>query len=217
MELAWHGHAFFTLRLARGYVIAIDPHDGLSIGLKRVRVESDLVLVTHDHFDHNAVEVVKKPSTRILKQFYGEVGVDDIIVNGIKTFHDKHSGARRGENAVYAISTEGLKIAHLGDLGHVLSGEALSKLSKIDILMIPVGGTYTIEPDEAWSIVKNISPRIVIPMHYWVKGLRLPLKTVDHFLKYAEGVHVSKLDTNLMSITPSNLPLETTVIVFKYP
>ena len=216
MELAWHGHAFFTLRLANGYVISIDPHDGLSIGLKRVRVESDLVLVTHDHFDHNAVEVVKKPSTRILKQFYGEVRVDDVVINGIKTFHDKHGGARRGENAVYIVDAEGLKIAHLGDLGHVPSGEVLNKMSKIDVLMIPVGGTYTIEPDEAWSIVENLGPRIVVPMHYWVKGLRLPLKTVDHFLKYAEKVRVDKLNTNLVSITPSNLPSETTVIVFKY-
>ncbi|MEM1532607.1 MAG: MBL fold metallo-hydrolase [Desulfurococcaceae archaeon] len=216
MELVWHGHAFFTLRLANGYVISIDPHDGLSIGLKRVRVESDLVLVTHDHFDHNAVEVVKKPSTRILKQFYGEVRVDDVVINGIKTFHDKHGGARRGENAVYIVDAEGLKIAHLGDLGHVPSGEVLNKMSKIDVLMIPVGGTYTIEPDEAWSIVENLGPRIVVPMHYWVKGLRLPLKTVDHFLKYAEKVRVDKLNTNLVSITPSNLPSETTVIVFKY-
>jgi len=216
LELVWHGHAFFTLRLANGYVISIDPHDGLSIGLKRVRVESDLVLVTHDHFDHNAVEVVKKPSTRILKQFYGEVRVDDVVINGIKTFHDKHGGARRGENAVYIVDAEGLKIAHLGDLGHVPSGEVLNKMSKIDVLMIPVGGTYTIEPDEAWSIVENLGPRIVVPMHYWVKGLRLPLKTVDHFLKYAEKVRVDKLNTNLVSITPSNLPSETTVIVFKY-
>lgn len=216
MELVWHGHAFFTLRLANGYVISIDPHDGLSIGLKRVRVESDLVLVTHDHFDHNAVEVVKKPSTRILKQFYGEVRVDDVVINGIKTFHDKHGGARRGENAVYIVDAEGLKIAHLGDLGHVPSGEVLNKMSKIDVLMIPVGGTYTIEPDEAWSIVENLGPRIVVPMHYWVKGLRLPLKTVDHFLKYAEKVRVDKLNTNLVSITPSNLPPETTVIVLKY-
>ncbi|MEM3988900.1 MAG: MBL fold metallo-hydrolase [Desulfurococcaceae archaeon] len=216
MELVWHGHAFFTLRLANGYVISIDPHDGLSIGLKRVRVESDLVLVTHDHFDHNAVEVVKKPSTRILKQFYGEVRVDDVVINGIKTFHDKHGGARRGENAAYIVDAEGLKIAHLGDLGHVPSGEVLNKMSKIDVLMIPVGGTYTIEPDEAWSIVENLGPRIVVPMHYWVKGLRLPLKTVDHFLKYAEKVRVDKLNTNLVSITPSNLPSETTVIVFKY-
>ncbi|MEM2579546.1 MAG: MBL fold metallo-hydrolase, partial [Desulfurococcaceae archaeon] len=89
-------------------------------------------------------------------------------------------------------------------------------MSKIDVLMIPVGGTYTIEPDEAWSIVENLGPRIVVPMHYWVKGLRLPLKTVDHFLKYAEKVRVDKLNTNLVSITPSNLPSETTVIVFKY-
>ncbi len=216
MELAWHGHAFFTLRLANGYVIAIDPHDGLSIGLKRVRVESDLALITHDHFDHNAVEVVKKPSTRVLKQFYGEARVDDVIINGIKTFHDKHGGARRGENAVYVVSAEGLRIAHLGDLGHVLSGEALNKLSKTDVLMIPVGGTYTIEPDEAWSIVESLSPRVVIPMHYWVKGLRLPLKTVDHFLKYVKGARINKLDTNSMPIASSNLPPENTVVVFTY-
>ncbi len=215
--IKWFGHAFFTITLSNGYTIAIDPHDGLSIGLKRPSVEADLILVTHDHFDHNAVDVARKNGTRIFKSFYGETEIDNIRIKGYRTFHDKVGGRRRGENTVYKIVAEGISIAHMGDLGHIIGDELVNELKNIDVLMIPVGGVYTIGPDEAWEIVSMIQPRITIPMHYWIKGLTLPLHRIDDFLAYVKKVRVERLETNTLEIDAETLPSERVVAILKPP
>ncbi len=216
VRITWYGHACFSITLSSGYTIVIDPHDGASIGLPRPDIKADLVLVTHDHFDHNAINVVKKDGTRILKQFYGETVIDNIEVKGFKTYHDKYCGKRRGENTVYIVKAEGIRIAHLGDLGHIPSGELLEELKNIDILLIPVGGVYTIAPDEAWEIVNTVRPAITIPMHYWIKGLTLPIYRVDDFIPYVKKIKVSRLDTNYIDVTRESLPTEPTIVILKY-
>ncbi len=215
MRITWHGHACFSIQKTDGYTVVIDPHDGHSIGLPRPDVKADLILVTHDHFDHNAVDIVKKNGTRVIKELRGEAMVGDIVVKGIKTYHDKFGGRRRGENTVYIIGVEGLKIAHLGDLGHIPSESVLEELSKADIVMIPVGGVYTIAPDEAWDIANRIKPRITIPMHYWISGLTLPLHTLEDFLSYVKKFRVERVGKNYIDVEASKLPSENTIIVFK--
>ncbi|MEM4481660.1 MAG: MBL fold metallo-hydrolase [Desulfurococcaceae archaeon] len=195
MIVSWHGHACVSVSIDN-YVIVIDPHDGTSIGLNRPAVKADIVLSTHDHFDHNAVNVVSKDKTRIFKMFYGESLIDNIKIAGIKTYHDKQQGKRRGENAIYIIEVEAMRLAHLGDLGEVPPEGTLAKLSGVDLLMIPVGGTFTIEPSEAWTIIEKANPLNVMPIHYWTQGLTLPIKPVDEFLKYTSGYSVVKLDSN---------------------
>lgn len=195
VSIRWFGHACFEVR-ADDYTIVIDPHDGSSIGLPKPSTEADLVLVTHDHFDHNAVEVVSKDTTRVLKMFFGEAVFDKVKVKGIKTFHDKFSGKRRGENTIYIIEIREYKIAHLGDLGHIPPRDVLNELMGVDVLMVPVGGVYTIDYQEAWSIVEETKPKITIPMHYWVKGLILPLRPVDDFLSLVKKIKVVRKDTN---------------------
>ncbi|ABN70441.1 conserved hypothetical protein [Staphylothermus marinus F1] len=191
----WHGHACVSIKKSNDYTIVFDPHDGVSIGLPRPNVKGDLILVTHDHFDHNAVDIVKKESSRVFKEFHGEALIDDVKIEGIKTYHDKFQGRRRGINTVYVVEVEGYRIAHLGDLGHKLSDELIDKLRNIDLLIIPVGGTYTIGPDEAWDIITEVQPNNVLPIHYWVKGLNLPLFPIDDFLVYVKKYHVVRLDT----------------------
>lgn len=195
MIVSWHGHACISIQF-NGYTIVIDPHDGLSIGLKKPSLKADLVLVTHDHFDHNAVGLVSKEKTRVIKQFYGEAIVDDIKIAGYKTYHDKIRGKRRGENAVYVIEIKGVKIAHLGDLGEIPEQPVLERLAGVDLLAIPVGGTFTIEPDEAWSIVEKTKPLNIMPIHYWVSGVTLPLKPLSEFLKHVKGYQIIQLDSN---------------------
>ncbi len=192
----WHGHACVEIVGENNYVIVIDPHDGDSIGLKKPDVKADLVLVTHEHFDHNAVEIVSKEDTRVLREFHGETSIDDIRVTGLLTYHDKFNGKRRGINTVYIIEIEGFKIAHLGDLGHIPGEEVMGKLRNIDLIAIPVGGTYTIYPDEAWSMVEQVNPRNILPIHYWVEGLTLPLHPIDDFLMYVKKYRVVRLNTN---------------------
>jgi len=200
VTVKWHGHACVEIVTSRGYSIVVDPHDGKSIGLEKPRARADLVLITHDHFDHNAYSVVAYEKTRVLKEFVGETRVDDLRIEGLLTYHDKFGGKRRGKNTVYLIEVEGQRIAHLGDLGHIPDEPVLSKLKNVDLLVIPVGGTYTIYPDEAWRIVELTTPNNVMPIHYWVEGLNLPLHPVDEFLIHVKKYQVVRLDTNSFNL-----------------
>jgi L-ascorbate metabolism protein UlaG (beta-lactamase superfamily) len=196
VKITWHGHACVSVTRSDGYTIVFDPHNGISIGLKRPSVKGDLILVTHDHFDHNAVDVVKKENSRVFKEFVGEAEIDDVIIRGYRTYHDKFQGKRRGINTVYVVEVEGNRIAHLGDLGHIPGEEVIKAIRNVDLLIIPVGGTYTIGPDEAWEIIVKTEPRNVLPIHYWIPGLNLPLYPIDDFLVYVKKYHVVRLDTN---------------------
>lgn len=199
MIVTWHGHACVSVTF-NGYTVLFDPHDGVSLGLKRPEVKADLILVSHDHFDHNAVGVVKKDSSRVFKSFYGEAVIDNVKIIGLKTYHDKLRGKRRGENAVYVVEAKGFRVAHLGDLGEVPSEDVLSVLRGVNLLMVPVGGTFTIEPEEAWVLVEKTQPINIMPMHYWIPGVNLPLKPVDEFLKHVKGYEVVKLSTNKFNL-----------------
>lgn len=199
MQITWHGHACVSLSV-NGYVVVFDPHDGVSLGLKRPAVQADLVLVTHDHFDHNAVSVVAKRTSRVFKMFYGESVVDNVKVEGLRTYHDKLKGKRRGENAVYVVSAGNVRVAHLGDLGEIPEEPVLSRLRGVDLLIVPVGGTFTVEPDEAWRIVELTTPRNVMPIHYWIPGCNLPLKPVDEFLKHVKNYSVLRLNTSSFNL-----------------
>ena len=195
MLVSWHGHACVSLQV-NGYTIVFDPHDGASIGLKKPVVRGDMVLVTHDHSDHNAVNTVSKEKTRVFKLFYGESIIDNVKITGLKTYHDKQKGKRRGENAVYIVEVKGVRVAHLGDLGEIPDQQVLDRLKGVNLLIIPVGGTFTIEPGEAWKIIEKTKPVNILPIHYWIPGITLPLKPVDEFLKHVKEYEVVKLETN---------------------
>ncbi|MGB9827781.1 MAG: MBL fold metallo-hydrolase [Thermosphaera sp.] len=212
MKVTWHGHACVSLKLSNGYTIVFDPHDGGSIGLEKPNVKADLVLVSHEHFDHNAVEVVKKDKTRVFKEFVGEAVVDNVHVKGFESFHDKAGGKRRGRNTIYMVDVEGRRVSHMGDLGDKPSSDVISKLRGVDLLIIPVGGFYTIEPHEAWEVAESIEPRNILPIHYWIKGLNLPIKPVDEFLKHVKGFNIVRIDSR--SFTLENY--EKSVLLPKY-
>ncbi|MEM4432678.1 MAG: MBL fold metallo-hydrolase [Desulfurococcaceae archaeon] len=196
VKIKWFGHACIAVIRSDNYTIVFDPHDGYSIGLRKPDVVADLILVSHDHFDHNAVKSVSKKESRVLKEFFGEVTVDNVVVKGFKTYHDKDGGRKRGLNAVYLVETEGFRIAHMGDLGDTPEPKVIDSIRNVDILFIPVGGVYTVEPIEAAEIVDKVKPKNVMPIHYWISGLRLPLREVGDFLNYVKGFDIVKLDTN---------------------
>lgn len=161
--------------------ILLDPHDGGSIGLPRPEAKAELILITHNHYDHNAYEII--PHREVKFKQYGEFDFGAYSIEGIKTFHDKENGKRRGENAIYKITDKkGKSIVHLGDLGHLPSEEIIKSVKSPDVLMIPVGGVITINHNEAKEVIRMIDPKIVIPMHYWIKGHLMPLNPIDDFL-----------------------------------
>ncbi len=159
--------------------IVIDPHDGVSIGLPKPEVSADLVLITHDHYDHNAYHVVKGYKD-VKVRYYGSFEFEGYKIKGFKAYHDKENGKRRGETAIYEIiKPNGVRIVHLGDLGHLVNYE---ELKNSDFMFVPVGGVITINASEAVSLIESLSPKIVIPIHYWVKGHLMPLDPVDPFI-----------------------------------
>ncbi len=212
MFISWLGHSAFKIETkpdSESLTVIIDPFED-SIGIKMPKLKADVALVSHDHFDHNNIKALKGEPFVI--QGPGEYEVKGVVVYGVPTFHDDQQGAERGPNTCFRIDSEDLSIAHLGDLGHPLKGEQLEFLEGADVLMIPVGGTYTIGPKQAAEIVASIEPRIVIPMHYQVSGLKIDLKPVNDFLKEM-GVKNPQTDSRLKVVKKDLMAEDTTVVV----
>lgn len=180
MVITWYGQACFKIQ-SGDLVIAIDPF-AKEIGLSPPRFRADLALVTHGHFDHsNAGTLAGDP---FLISGPGEYEVKGVMVRGIETYHDRTQGKERGLNTIYRIEVEGVSLLHLGDLGEErMREETLESAGDIDLLFIPVGGTYTIDAADAARFVKQIEPAFVIPMHYKLPGVKANLAGVEPFLK----------------------------------
>lgn len=186
MNISWYGHSCFKLQTKpkRGegdVVIITDPFDR-SIGLRPPQGQADIVTVSHlHHADHNNVSSIKGDPFVI--DAAGEYSIKGVVFQGVESFHDNEKGAKDGRNTIFVIESEGIKACHLGDLGHKLTEKQLEQIGQIDILMIPVGGKYTIEPKEAEEVVGQLEPKIIIPMRYKVKGLKLDIANEDPFCK----------------------------------
>ncbi len=208
MEIIWRGHAFFEI-LTKAKKIAIDPFSE-KIGLKAPKIKTDILLITHDHYDHNEKKIIS--GDYFLINCAGEYEIGGIFIYGIESFHDNSEGKERGKNIMYVIEAEGLRICHMGDFGQKeLTQQQKEKLLPIHILMIPVGGVYTIGPKEAVQIINEIEPKIVIPMHCFVEGLNIKLERVDQFLKAFGEKRISPIES--LKIKKGELLPETTKVV----
>ncbi len=180
MVITWYGHACFKIQSGET-VLAVDPYVK-DIGLTPPRFRADIVLVTHGHSDHNNPAAIAGDPFVISGP--GEYEVKGVNITGIETFHDEKQGGERGLNTIYKITMEGITLLHMGDFGEPEVRETtLEEIGTIDILMIPVGGVYTIAAEAAQKIVRQIEPAYVIPMHYKIPGLKYALDTADGFLK----------------------------------
>ncbi|MGI5976952.1 MAG: MBL fold metallo-hydrolase [Candidatus Limivicinus sp.] len=178
MKLIWHGHSCFELVSSLGSAV-FDPYEPGSVpGLGELKLEADMVLCSHGHRDHGYLEGVKLSGRSC-----------GLKVETVESFHDEVKGRKRGGNLIHIVDAGDMRFVHLGDLGHPLSREQLERLGRVDVLMIPVGGFYTIDGREAISTVKKINPRITVPMHYRGAGFGYSeISTAEDFLKGAENV-----------------------------
>lgn len=215
MDIYPLGHASFRLKGKMATVVT-DPFDPMMVGLKMPKVEMvDIVTVSHAHGDHNSVGNIN--GTPFIISGPGEYEVKGVTVIGVSTYHDASQGGERGKNVVYKITMDGINVCHLGDLGHKLSDSQVNDIGDVDILLVPVGGFYTISAEVAAEVVAQIEPSIVVPMHYYRNGIADTFKGkidgVDKFLKEtgAEGT----LPQNKLTVTPDKLPETTTVVVLE--
>ena len=184
MDITYLGHSSFKIK-TKSATLVTDPFDPDMVGIKYSGVEGDIVTVSHDHKDHNASDKVS--GAKKILAGPGEYEISGISVYGYQSFHDNEKGAKRGKNTIYVIEAEGLRLCHLGDLGHELSDSLIQEIGDIDVLFVPVGGEYTIGPKEAVQVINKINPYFVMPMHYQVPGLKSEtfsaLSPVETFLK----------------------------------
>lgn len=217
MDIYWYGQACFKLK-GKNATVVIDPYDPEFTGLKLPKdLQSDVILTTHDHKDHNYICGVSASQNARPMEFSepGEYEVSGVVITGINSFHDNSEGSERGINTIFHLLFDNLDIVHLGDLGQTkLTEEQIAAIGQTDILLIPVGSVYTIDAKVASDIVSQLEPKIIIPMHYKIEGLKFELDSVDSFLKEmgAEGVSPQPK----LSITKERLPEEPQVVVLRY-
>ncbi len=209
MKIVWHGHSCFEVH--DGVTVVTDPHDGKSIGIRTPVVKSDIVLISHDHFDHNCARIVKGEFNVVREA--GEKEIKGVRINGITTYHDAAQGTKRGKNIVFVFELEGIRFCHCGDLGHLLGEEQIKSLGRIDVLFVPVGGVFTINGTQARKLVGEIRPRVAIPMHFRVGGLSISINNVDEFLADLPEDKVQVVG-NEIDFTLDELPSSTEYWVF---
>ena len=178
LELCWHGHACFSLD-CRNFTVVFDPYeDNYVPGFAPLDLEADLVLCSHQHNDHGAAHVVRPRSG----------GENPFRITTIDTFHDPEGGTLRGTNTIHVLEAGGLRLAHFGDIGCPLTPQQKEALTGLDVALIPVGGFYTINAEEAAAMIREIQPKIVVPMHYRMGDVGLPaVAELDDFLALMEN------------------------------
>ncbi len=216
MKITWLGHASFLIESKRGTRIITDPfeagsYDG-AVGYEPISESADIVTVSHDHADHNAVDVVQG-GPQVIRGPEPRT-VDDISITGFQTYHDESRGQERGRNTIYVMEVDGMRVGHLGDLGHELSPEEVADIGSVDVLLTPIGGYYTIGPEEAKKAADALGAKVIIPMHYKTEALGFPVQPVDDFLKLME--HVDRKGSKTVELDPDTLPDPSQVVVLDY-
>ena len=193
-----------------GIKIITDPYvTGGDLSYGEIRESADIVTVSHEHGDHNNVAAVRGNPEAVR----GTTKIRGIEFKGIPTYHDEAGGSKRGDNTIVCLEVDGVGVCHLGDLGHQLSNRQVAEVGRIDILLIPVGGVYTIDAKVATEVCNQLKPKVIIPMHYKNDKCGFPIAGVDEFLQGKESV--SRLDTSEVEFKQGELPARTQIIVLK--
>lgn len=210
MEITWLGHSCFRIKGKNGTVIT-DPF-GEGTGYHLGKATADIVTVSHDHPGHNFVKGIS--GTPKVISGPGEYEIAGIFIYGVRTYHDSEKGQIRGKNTGFLMEIDDVRLAHLGDLGHVLSAAQAEELSEADILLIPVGGKSTIDAPAAAEIVHLLNPKIVIPMHYKTEDCKAELDGPGRFLSEMGAKDLTPLPK--FSVNKTSLPPETQLIILNY-
>jgi L-ascorbate metabolism protein UlaG (beta-lactamase superfamily) len=206
MRITWLGHASFMIE-SEGRKLVTDPYD--KIGLQFPSVSANVVTTSHSHFDHSATSLVHgRP--RIISGT-GRFDEDPFRIKGLPTYHDEAKGSKRGQNTAYLIEAEGIRVCHLGDLGHVLTAGDAASFSRVDILMVPVGGVFTIDAAGAQEVCETLDPRIVLPMHYKVPGLSIEVGGAEEFTRRYSNVRKAEV----LEVSCDELPEEIEIFVLQ--
>ena len=214
MKIKWYGHSCFALTNDAGFSIVTDPCDE-STGYKLANIPADVVTSSHDHFDHNYFAAIQGEPLRITEP--GEYEAGGVKIKGVSTWHDEEQGKLRGRNIVFVYEIDDLRIAHLGDLGHVPDAETIAAIGDVDVVIAPIGGTFTIEYHQACEVANALNANVFIPMHYQTPALAFDVQLLDvePLLKTAKNCRIHRLNKSECTLTKASLG-EARVLVLDY-
>ncbi len=212
MKLKWLGHSCFLITSETGLRIITDPYStGGGINYSPVNEAADIVTVSHNHRDHNNIAAVRGKPEVIAGS--GTKTAKGIQFKGIASHHDESKGKERGANTIFCFTVDGIRLCHLGDLGHELSREEIAQIGNVDVLLIPIGGFFTIGASVAAKVADDLKPKIILPMHYKTPECDLPITGVEDFL--AGKKNVKKLNSSEMEFKVGKLPEATEIVVLQ--
>jgi L-ascorbate metabolism protein UlaG (beta-lactamase superfamily) len=212
MKIKYLGHAAFAITSDTGVKIITDPYEtGPDLTYGEITESADIVTVSHDHFDHNNVAAVKGNPEVV--RLSGKSKAKGIEVKGVASYHDEAGGSLRGGNIIFCFELDGIRVCHLGDLGHLLDDKQVKEIGSVDILLIPVGGFFTIDAKVATQVCNQLKPKVIIPMHYKTEKSMPDIFGVDEFL--SGKANVTRLDTSQVEFKPGELSATTQIIVLK--
>ncbi|MBQ3080353.1 MAG: MBL fold metallo-hydrolase [Clostridia bacterium] len=198
MKIRWNGHACFTITSESGTVIVTDPFDP-EVGYDLPKDNADIVTISHSHHDHNYTSSLT--GKKVIADQAGTYDFGDVQISAIDSFHDECEGKKRGRNLIVKITTDGKSVVHLGDLGHMPDDKQLAFIKDADILLIPIGGTYTIDTGEAVSLIEKANAKTVIPMHFLTDKLRFPITDEKEFVRLTNAAYSKEREVH-----PEGLP-----------
>jgi L-ascorbate metabolism protein UlaG (beta-lactamase superfamily) len=209
MDIYWSGHACFRIKGNNATVIT-DPYSP-DLGYSVDQPSADIVTISHTHRGHSYIQETSDKPRLVSRP--GEYEISGVLIIGIASFHDGESGNIRGKNTIYVMEIDEVTVCHLGDLGHILTADQLEEIDHVDVLLIPVGGGSTINAPLAAQVVRQLDPRIVVPMHYKTDICTQELEPVDRFLKEMGAIEV--VPRPKLAVTKSNLPASTQVVLLE--
>ena len=216
MKIKWYGHAAFLITSDQGTKIIIDPYEpgafGGQLSYGKIKDQVDIVLTSHDHADHNYTKDL--PGTPQIVKGSGSKTAKGISIKGISTYHDPSQGSERGANTIFTLKIDNIQLCHLGDLGHLLSDKDLAEIGPVDILLIPVGGFFTIDPKEATHVAEQIRPKILIPMHFKTAKCGFPIAPVEDFLK--GKMNTKRPKASEATFDKTTLPQQMEIVVLEH-
>jgi L-ascorbate metabolism protein UlaG (beta-lactamase superfamily) len=211
MIVTWLGHSCFLLESDEGLLLLLDPFHENEVGYAMPITETDIVIISHDHMDHNNVDAAGSDPQVIFGP--GEYTCLGMEILGIKSYHDAQRGKLRGQNTIFCFMLDGIRVCHLGDLGHTLSRAQVEAIGQVDLLFLPVGGRYTIDAVGANRVMSQLHPAVTVPMHYRTEALGFELDPVDDFLKGRKPVKPQEK----MQLTKEDLGDEGRVVLLSCP
>lgn len=202
MQLTWLGHSCFLLEGKDGVRVLTDPCSP-NTGYALPRIPADIVTVSHDHDDHNYLPVALGEPVVVTEP--GLHTVRGVSITGFSAWHDEAGGKKRGANILYLIELDGIRVLHLGDLGHTVDPALAEAIGPVDVLLCPIGGTFTINAEQAVAVAHTLAPRVFIPMHYATPQLRFSVGGLDELLSRVQTYSVHRLNSNTCTLLPETL------------